>query len=63
MVEILQSANILTLMSGKNRVTGNDIEMVLSIIENRLPEFLTNLPDCGGNVPEFITLENFQQQK
>jgi histone H3/H4 len=40
LVEVLRNANNITLHSGRNRVTVNDIEMVLSIIEKRLPDFL-----------------------
>mgnify|MGYP000390787646 CR=1 FL=1 len=38
--EILQSSNILTIYGKKSRVNSQDIEMVMSIIENRVPSFL-----------------------
>ena len=48
LVEILQSTNNLTLYSKKKRVSASDIELVLSIIEKRNPDFLEKVSeeDC-----------------
>ncbi len=40
MVELLQNSNNITLYSKKTRVTSNDIELALSIMERRQPSFL-----------------------
>lgn len=44
LVEFLQQANNLTLYSKKTRVSENDIELVLSIMEKRHPDFLNSSP-------------------
>lgn len=43
MINILQYANMLTILGGKSRVNGEDIDMVLSIMENKIPEFLLKI--------------------
>lgn len=44
LVEFLQQANNLTLYSKKTRVSENDIELVLAIMEKRYPDFLNTTP-------------------
>jgi histone H3/H4 len=39
-VDILQYTNILTIYSKKSRVTANDVEIIISIMEKRTPSFL-----------------------
>jgi histone H3/H4 len=43
-IELLKNANNITLYSGKSRVSSNEIELVMSILEKRIPEFLESEP-------------------
>lgn len=40
LIELLQYTNIFTLYAKKSRVTANDIELIVSMMEKRLPSFL-----------------------
>lgn len=42
-IDILKYSNMLTIYSKKSRVTANDIDLVLSIIDKKYPDFLTNM--------------------
>jgi histone H3/H4 len=46
-IDLLKNSNNITLYSGRNKVTSNDIELVLSISEKRIPDFLiqNTIPD------------------
>jgi histone H3/H4 len=44
-IDILKYSNMLTIYSKKSRVTSNDIELVLSIIDKKYPEFLNINPN------------------
>jgi histone H3/H4 len=58
MIELLQYSNNITLSSKKARVSGNDIELALSITERRQPSFLNlNEEECKD---DFI---NFDEEK
>jgi histone H3/H4 len=49
-IEILKHANNITLYSGKTRVSSVEIEMVLAIMERRMPEYIEPVYDTGDYI-------------
>jgi histone H3/H4 len=60
--EILQSSNILTIYGKKSRVNSQDIEMVMSIIENRVPSFLECVNTDETSDDNVETIENIEEE-
>lgn len=60
MIELLQYSNNITLSSRKARVSGNDIELALSIMERRQPSFLNFIEGCKN---DFINFEEEEKEE